>query len=499
MTPASLTSPPSAAAPGQPAVAAPQWTPHALLRGATYAAFVAAAVRLAIARPQIGGVDFAYYVVNARDVLDGYGADVTARYAYSPGVYAFWGAVQRVGRDVAALQSGALGMLWLLGIATALCTLAVTRRTWLAALGGALTLALLPRLEGLEGTTEPLVAVPFLLGMAAFTHLWRAGRPRRAVAVLGVCTALAFFMKQQGGLLGMGAAVGLLWPLWQQGPRRAGALVAIGLATTLASILGLWALDGGGVPALLQAFGGASSYPAQGTFASNMGSVAARVPALFPVGCALTAGLALLWASDRARLVTLLRTCEASAAIAVACAAAAGLVQFAVRSYAHYALLVLPCVVVALRFCLAALLDALARGGTTRLLQPTVVAALLALALATAYGIVRNEVKPNFADALARFAPLCAALRPGEPLLVVPPRENGVHLLCGTRGAGRAEGYGFTAANQTDAALIALLPDFPTLAFVGTPPAAVRTQAVAIGFQPVFEQLDLLLMRNPAR
>lgn len=444
--------------------------------------------------PRIGGVDFAYYVITARDIVDGFGDALSGRYFYSPGIYFAWRVFMRLlGRDLASLQRGYLVVLLLVGVMTMWVTQVVTRRWAVAILAGAFTLILLVRVEGLEGNTEPFVLLPFLAGAALFGALWRAGRIYSGVVVLGMAVAASFFFKQQGAFLGLGAALALLPVLWVRGVRQAFGIAAAGVVATGAGILLLWQLDGG-IAALLTALASPASYPAQEAFLTNLIGIAWPLKPLVLVSM-LALFLVFVEIIDRrgsmlADLRAMLASAEGATTLVVVGGAGASILQLMVRNYLHYTILVVPGAVI-----LCAVF--MARLGRR---SPLVVRAAWVLALYVVVSAVANlgariDAMPPYQQLLDRYADICSQVTPGSELLVVPASSNAIHLACGTRAHRRPTGYGWTGSS--DAGAEALLDRFEVVAFDPDADAypATRDAALARGFRPVSPRVLVRLSR----
>src|SRR5438093_9667201 len=119
---------------------------------------VALAIRfLNASRPFIGGVDFYYYVLFARDLASGATDVPLARYIYFPGVYSFWKTVFRVSDgSLASLQWAYVGVLLANGILISGILTSLTRIWQAGVFASALYIFIASRIEGLYGLTEPI-------------------------------------------------------------------------------------------------------------------------------------------------------------------------------------------------------------------------------------------------------------------------------------------------------------------------------------------------------
>ncbi|MEY3283105.1 MAG: hypothetical protein RIR86_1118 [Acidobacteriota bacterium] len=446
------------------------------------------------ARPRIGGIDFAYYVIIARDIVDGLGDAVPGRHFYSPGIYFAWRSLMRLlGRDLANLQQGYVIVLLLVGVLTMWVTQVVTRRRAVAILAGTFTLILLVRVEGLEGNTEPFVLVPFLAGAAIFGSLWRGGHLYGGVVVLGLAVAASFFFKQQGAFLGLGAALALSPALWMRGAREALGMAVTGIVATGAGILLLWQLDGG-VAALRISLASPASYPAEADFLANVIGIAWPLKPLVLVFMLTALVVVVEVIYRRGRIVADLRTALVSAegvtALVVAGGSAACILQLMVRNYLHYTILVVPGAVV-----LCAL--GLARPGqkSPLAMRAAGVMALYVVVSAMATLGARIEALPPYQRILDSYADICSQVAPGSELLVVPASSNAVHLACGTRAHRRPTGYGW--AGSSDAGAAAVLERFEAVAFDPDAAAypATRDAALASGFRQVTPRVMVRISR----
>ncbi|MGE3777505.1 MAG: hypothetical protein AB7F89_10000, partial [Pirellulaceae bacterium] len=298
-------------------------------------------------RSAIESSDFYYYVCYARDTLH-HGVDVPSdRYRYFPGVYAFWRTVMRVGGEsLVALQWAyvlvlAVNCVLVAGIVARGC-----RRIDAAVFAGIWYLVLASRFEGFAGVTEPLATIPFLAGVLAW-----GGRPLRgragvcASAILGTGIGLALYVKQQAGLLSLGAAALLLVPPPGTHGRHGWAGLCL-LPLISAGVFALAiAIEGMGLAPLAMGLHQASSYPSQSSWGQHLYALA-RNDESATLAALLTA---LAWSGCRAttRSGCGPRHDALDMAGLLVLAGAATLVQYRWRGYYHYALLAVPCLVAA--------------------------------------------------------------------------------------------------------------------------------------------------------
>ncbi len=412
----------------------------AVLVGALAVATYATARHLLTARPLIEGVDFYYYLCVARDLADGVATSET-RHFYFPGVYRFWRAVfALVGRSLSAIQTVYVALLVANGVAITAVVWRGVGRAAPALLAGLWYLALCSSLEGYGGITEPLATLPVLLGLAAWAGEPLVGRSGLARAlVLGAGLGLSVYAKQLAGLLAVGAAAMPIMNLAAPRNRRHewACLAVVPAAATLVLLVGIVA-EGEGLAPLRIGLSFASGYAPQGTFRMNLEWVVSHAPLLAGAAkiLALVAPLALL-----PRWRPLLGERWAALAGFALLAGLVALAQFSKRGYLHYALLPAPLLIVAITLVAAALIHRLPARLAVWSETTLVVAALAGLTLA-----YRTEVPPPApwraqSDIAADLLVLKTQLRPGEDLLVIPPRRNEIHFQLGTRSQSFAPGY----------------------------------------------------------
>ena len=432
-------------------------------------------------RPAVGGADFFYYVCHARDVRDGFGDQLLSRYLYFPGVYSFWQAViSVVGEALLPLQATHLTVLWgnavLVGV-----VIARLLSTSLAAIHGAFWyLTLCSRFEGAAGTSEPIATLPVLIALAVWGGAPLQGR-RGAfhAAVLGVGFGLALYVKQQGGLLALGAGALVIHAIFA-GPKRRpglGHLLLIPLASASAFLLGI-ALEGQGYLPIAAGLGHFAGYEVTGSFADNSRDLIDRGHESLAAGA-----LALVfWLVAVAHPSLRRRVPDTWASLGGVSllAATAALIQFRTRDYLHYALAVLPFLVVGASTAAVIAGRLLPRQIRIRPLARWLVVPLAAFPLVQSGfdaeylrpwmvpsarrgtvgylfavpGSVKGTRKntdllldsPRFAADLERVA---VAIPPRHELLVLPTRMTEVHFRLRTRPpASLASGYSFGASQE---------------------------------------------------
>lgn len=312
-------------------------------------AAVAATVTYSLAmRPFVESCDFFHHVNFARDMLRVPALVPESCYRYAPGGYAFWRTVQRLWPgDLAALQWSFLSVLAANAIFVGLIVWRATRERCVAIFAGVWMMVLFSRFEGFSGIPEPLVTLPYLIGM----FLWQ-GRPfagrdgwKRTV-YLGLGLGFAVAMKQQGGLLALGAVA--FWlplmlptsavrPDWRQ--------LCLLPAVALFAVALVLAHEGRGLVPLEWGLRQVESYPAHASFAANLWSQIRNDESLALAFTATAAVWLLAFSTRRGREWLM----QPSGQIVSFCliGAAAAMYQFTRRGYYHYSLIALPAVVIA--------------------------------------------------------------------------------------------------------------------------------------------------------
>jgi hypothetical protein len=412
----------------------------AVLWVALAVATFAAALQLIVARPRVEGVDFYYYLCVARDLADGIPTR-PIRHFYFPGVYRFWqGVFASVGRSLPEIQSAYVVLLAANALAVAAVVWRGVRRTAPALLAGVWYLALCLPLEAFGGVTEPLATLPVLAGLAVWGGeplVGRAGLAR--AAVLGAGLGLGVYARQLGGLLALGALtlplVNLVAPPERR--HRWTVLAAVPATALLVVLVGI-AAEGEGLTPLRIGLSALSGYPATGSFRTNLLWFAKNAPML----CVFTvATLALFAWLLEPRWRPLLSERWAALAGFALLAGLAAFVQYSRRAYLHYALLAAPLLVAAAMLSATALVrrfPARMGGWPETVLVALVLARLLAMQSALLVPPDPWRAQPEIA---ADLEALKEQLRPGEDLLVLPPRRNEFHFLLGTRSQSFAQGY----------------------------------------------------------
>jgi hypothetical protein len=444
----------------------------------------------------MGGYDSYYYLLYARDLAGGMHDGLQARYFYFPGAYHFW-------RLVFAVTDGSYAecqyAFALVGLSNAALVILTARAAGcgiaVATLAGVAYLVIGQRLELDALTTEPIVTAPALLGLLGWVAAERMGRSRIGLAALGAGFGLGIFVKQQGVLLAAGLT-GLLPGCGRdgQGLAQAARSIAAALLAMLAAFaVAMW-LDGGGVLALRLALESALRYEPQGELLQNLAPIWRGTPLAALLCFAAIAGSALAMhprgqrrSADSVRF-TLVGICFF--------AAAATLIQFARRGYAHYALLTLPFALLAAAAAASLLRERLAAivGRHATLSMSIGVATWLVLAAlmlhAAADWARRKSLAPPQHDA---YRPVCSALDKGERLLLLPSRENALHWACGTHAAGTAWGYTYNFQEAPEDYIEELRKPELRQVFVFRPASATSYEAKVLAgerWQPFFAALQ---------
>ena len=426
---------------------------------------------LTASRPFIGGVDFYYYILNARDLADGTGGAPPTRYVYFPGVYSFWTTILRItDGGLAALQWAYAGVMLANGILIG-CILATVTRIWQAGLlATALYLFTASRVEGLYGVTEPITTIPFLAGLWLWMLLNATGRPRAALIALAAGFGLALFSKQQGVLLLLGALGLLQDPAHAARPfrqRLAGIATVIGVALLI--FLCAMLLEGGGIEAVNMGLRFVMEYQLEGAWLQNVSrayDATQPVSNLFLSACAVWLALTIARRKFPELPPAVIPVLGLAVLSALGC-----VLQFSRRGYLHYALLFLPSAIIAgslALYVVAIFLNRQARRWP-RFAETAVIIGMVSFLLVNSAGTTDfvRYVSSQIAsptrwmphDALRQvFAPLCARVEPGSGLLLIPQRQGIIHWECRTRAASPVVGYRWAPMEAADYMTAASLP-----------------------------------------
>lgn len=398
------------------------------------------------AQPTVGGVDFFFYLLYARDLAIGLPDVLPERYIYFPGVYTFWTFVFRVSDgSLTSLQWAYLAVLLVNGVLVGAILSTLTRRWEAGVVAASLYLVVASRIEGLEGITEPLATIPYLVGLWLWILLRERHRVPWDLAALGAGFGLALYCKQQAGLLALGA-VGLL-PAARStfGAKGYGVrqLVLLPVAALVVFALAM-IMEGGGGGALQRGLLFAQDYSASASWVRNVSDV---FQATQPLSNMFLSSV-VVWGLS---VWTLRRRPLASATVVLAlgltvCSVLGGLLQYTKRGYLHYALLQLPPALIA-----AGLAIFLVARGVRMLTIPSsqLAPGIVAIGVVVFLGINSAGTGAFVQESAARiatvhegpsqeelgtsFAPVCARVGKGAVLLTIPPRDNRIHWFCQTR------------------------------------------------------------------
>ena len=389
-------------------------------------------------------------------------------YQYFPGVYAFWRTAMRiVGLDLAALQAVYLAVLILNGLLVGLILLRILQSRPAGVFGMVWYWVLCSRFQGLEGVAEPIATIPFLLGLLCWGGHVLVGFSGALRAVcLGVTLGLAVYVRQQAGLL----ALGTIWLLLPAAARHRKPcfgrwtfltgvqdwrlLALLPLTACVVFGVGLYA-EGQGWEPLNIGLSHVGSYETRGDWLGNLYTIARTDES---VVLSLLLCIVLLIRSSRSNRVDAVEEPWREVAGVCVIAILATLWQFRTRPYGHYALLAVPCLVIAsVAITSQVLLTRWVTQGTRR--QWIVGALLASLPLLVgswrpgtlaiwrvvpdpqeAYRSLWHR-QPKITRDLQQFRGIVPS---GSSVLVLPPRHRSIHYLTSTRSS-RQRGYGFRA------------------------------------------------------
>lgn len=413
---------------------------------------------IVVSRDLFGDVDFLYFVLNARDVVDGYGAERLDRFVYFPGAYSYWQTMIRLfGSDLVSLQLAAAWTVVAMGVGTGALAGVMLNSVAAGAWAANLCWYLVGVHNGFEGTLEPVVMLPAMWGLALWFVAASQGRTAVASLLLAMTIGSVVFVKQQGVLTATGlAVVGVIFH-WQ-GRDRAGS-VRLGhiVVITVGSVVwfALCSVVAGVTPGdIARGVNFVFDYEPR---AGSVGEVARRFDLL---------GVA--WVGLAVPLIVAARFCWRERTwepfqVAVAMltlSALLGVAQFWKRGYLHYTHLILPQVAV-----LAVVGAAIAwRQWRAHPDSRTARVTMLGIGAATLVSFVSSPVPAHIGlvDRGYRFraavpAELCSLVAPSDSILVVPAAYNEVHLRCGTRAGKKPGGYGWYLTDETPQDVLANL------------------------------------------
>ena len=416
---------------------------------------VSAVAYLTVIHPVIGGVDWFYYLCYSRDAVDAYSTS-NNMYSYFPGIYSFWTIAMRlVGSDVSSLQCVFVVALTVNCLLVGIIVWQHTHAKLMAAAAGIWTLMLLSRFDGVQGESEIIANIFFLACLIAWKgaslNQWSRWK---SLLLFGIGLGLAVSMKQQAGLLALGA----LWFLGEQRQRthRWDMLFALPAVAGLTLILCVLTA-GRGLEPLWLGLSTATAYPGQDSWLLNL-YTQFRHDESFWIVAVISVGLFLRGlfkekldpSSNTTRLIGFLIL-----------SGLATLIQFKARPYHHYLLLTIPAVTISSTIIWHQHRDRLTSRSLQRCLL--ILMAMLPFCWAEDYRWgyhptqwpSANQVQPLSAwhqrkDIRQYIDHLSQNLPASTTLLVLPGRHNSLHYLLDTR-SGSDQGYSFNeAAYQGD-------------------------------------------------
>jgi hypothetical protein len=432
--------------------------------------------------PSIEGRDFYYYLCFARDALDGFDDNSASQYFYFPGVYTFWkGVMAAFGRNITSLQWAYFAVIIANAVLVAILVLRSTQSRLAAVIAGTWYLSLCMSLEGFIGVTEPLVTLPFLVGLIVWNGrcLGRETNWSTTIA-FAISIGLTVYMKQPGGLLSLGAlsiAISLVGP--KERRPVLSHVIALPFIAAL-TLVGSIAFEGEGLEPLRVGLASMSTYQAKGSPWENLSFVVRTVPVVFTCGlvCLLAWVLMSLYAPTRR--IAFGRTWMMVAFTSLA--GVASLIQFEKRLYFHYALLAVPMFVFGGVVGGTVLVRWLNRNIDHRASWLSIVVFLVMCPFVGTYFAAGYSPPPAASlwpigmdsralklpvhlreDDMADVAVLRGVLKPGDDVMIMPPRQNSLHFILGTRSVSYPLGYGWGAAGPKALELLRDTFQSPTL------------------------------------
>lgn len=430
-----------------------------LLLAAACAIAASVTVRYLLAAvPAVDGVDFYFYLCFGRDLLHGVPDPALTKYAYFPGGYRFWEFVMSIfGEDLTTLRIAFVGTLAANALLCGLIVARCLKSAGAGVLAGVWYLMLASRLEGLNGTTEPISTLFSLLGLLAW-----GGQPLKGSSgwyralLLGAGLGLATWVKQQGGLVAIGAgAIALEYAMNPATSRhRPPQILAVPIAAIGTFVLAIL-LEGHGLVPLRIGLRAVGEYAVTGSLPENL----QRPVEMAGLASVFFATVLLVWIA----ISKFPRGTRRSPWVAVAgfslLAVLATLVQFVKRDFLHYGLLAVPFLTIAVIIVTIRMVQLAGRAlPRLKLLITIAVTGLLLnpgiVSLSPAdnfqvWPLVSNPVvstlepwheKDQLASDIRSISRLVA---PGEDVLILPPSRNALHFLLGTRSLTNPHGYGW--------------------------------------------------------
>ena len=415
---------------------------------------VAAVSYLGQAKHISGGIDWFYYLCYSRDGINDYGI-ADNMYSYFPGIYQFWKIAMRlVGTDVASLQNV---IVVVLGLNAALVGVVVFQHTRckLISSGTALwALVVLIRFDGLRGESEIIASLFFLSTMIA----WK-GTPLdhwnkwKLLFVISLGLGLTVYMKQQAGLLAVGA---LALVGEQLGPRSGrghqwSMLLSLPILAALI-LIGLVLIEGRGLEPLSLGLSTAATYPSRDSWLHNL-YVQFRHDESFWIVVIVT--LAMFIRQQKKSPTGSARTNPATTRLIgfLLLSGFVTLVQFRIRPYHHYLLLTIPAFTISAAIIWHEHRYLITRGFRQRILM--IFLAALPFCWAEDYqwsyhptqlpteaqvaGLVNWHQQVNTEKIITE---LKRNIPRATPLMILPSRHNSIHYLANTRSSS-PHGYSF--------------------------------------------------------
>ena len=415
-------------------------------------ALVTACLYLVRIRPFIGDVDLFYYLCNARD-MNNHSLTSNDCYSYFPGVYSFWRTVMlTVGQRLEAIQ-----WTYLLVILTNVLLVAAivwrhSRCLASSLFAGCWLLVLVSRFQATAGETELLATIPLLTALLYWSgQPLRGSRGWRYSLALGIGLALTLYVKQQAGLLSLGALALLLSYRWRSKADQHQLSLLIGIPViAVALFLVAILLTGEGWQPLQIGLATVADYEKEDSWWFNLyvqlrrdetAGLAALFSGLVLAGC--------LWRKNSRSTKTL------ELVLFLAIGALCTLWQLRSRAYHHYMLLAAPGLVISTVLLWREVFPARVEGQRkTALLRSALILLIFVPFLRDAgiresFTVWRLPRSTNFAPRQLwhQQSPVAKDLQqlpssPGETLYVVPARHNSVYFVLQTQ-TSSPRGYRF--------------------------------------------------------
>ena len=384
--------------------------------------------------PQIGGVDFYYYITNARDWVSLPAKELSpTRYFYFPGVYIFWGTmIKWFGPHLPFLQYSYIAVLLL---NSALCGMVIYRSQraliW-AILSTILYLYFAPKIEGLSGCTEPIATLFFLCALLFWDFELKTERLKFSHALAITLMTLGVFIKQQSILI-LGS-VGLVTLVLTEKRWMKKNLIAIYLGLFLFILFTLFWLESGSLAPLLKGLSSLDKYEHHGNIWMHLAGFFNRIQ---PLGYTLCLSLLFfLFSAFKVKQNSIIDKQQISIIGAFGVLAFIPLIQFKARGYPHYGLYCLPFLIIATVL--------LGRWGLDKLKllfseKKTLVLkniCAMALIIFISYKVYEANLAPvlqtysNIENTRYQF--FCNDIV-GDTIYLIPNRENAFYWICNKR------------------------------------------------------------------